>query len=152
MRGGLRGLNPSSPPDRLLAPAEIVELSGPERRLAGGKELVELRRRDARCREHGMGLAAMVDIMLEEMHQEAIAPLRLHAGVAIDPHGAGKTIRRQCLANRNQAPIDRSLSGPQLGERGTWNGILPGPWPEPAAFESVDVEQIDDVDVVQRRL
>ncbi|MFC7610103.1 hypothetical protein [Teichococcus aestuarii] len=41
-------------PHRLLAPAQRGELRRPQRRLPGGEELVELRRRHAGAAQHGM--------------------------------------------------------------------------------------------------
>src|SRR5262249_30429235 len=68
----------SRSPHCLLGPAELLEFGGPERRLRDRKELVELRRRDGGCRQHRVRLATMMDLMLEEMHQQTVASLGLH--------------------------------------------------------------------------
>jgi hypothetical protein len=51
----------------------------------------------------------MVDLMLKEVEQQAVAPLCLHAGIAIDPYEAVERLIGQALANGDQAPIDRPL-------------------------------------------
>src|SRR5271154_1007418 len=60
-------------PNTLLCPTKLSEFVGPKRRLFDGEELVELRRRHGCARQHRMGLPAMVDLMLEQVHQQAIA-------------------------------------------------------------------------------
>ena len=93
---------------------------------------------------------AMVNLVLEQMHEQAVAPFGLHLRVAIDPHDVVEQGRRQRVADSDQTRVDCSLSPLEFSKRRTWNLVLPGFWPEPSTLERVDVEQIDDVDVVQR--
>ncbi len=65
--------NWSWPPHGFFGPTKTVELGGPKRCLCR-KKLVELRRFDGCCGEHGVCLPAMVDLVLEEMHEQAVAP------------------------------------------------------------------------------
>jgi hypothetical protein len=44
-------------------------------------------------------LSTMMDLVLEEMHKEAITPLGLYPRTAIYPHDAAKHIRRQRIAD-----------------------------------------------------
>ncbi len=63
-----------------------------------------------------MRLPAMVNLVLEEVHQQTIAPLGLDPCYANDPHDAAKRLRRQRIADRDQAPVDGGLSRLQLSE------------------------------------
>jgi hypothetical protein len=74
-------------PDRLFRRAELGELACAQRGFVGAEELVELRRRDARAGEHRVRLAAMVDLVLEQMREEPRDGLRLHAHAAHDGDG-----------------------------------------------------------------
>ena len=62
-----------------------------------------------------MCLPKMVDLVLEEMHEQAVAPFGLHQRIAIDPHDAAKEVRRQRIADCDQALVDSSLSTLQFG-------------------------------------
>jgi len=137
------------PPNCRLCPSELVELGGAQRRLCDREEFVELRRRYGGAAEHRMRLAAMVDLVLKQVQQEAIGPLRLHARAEVhlnDPVWPGFVER---IAPGDQASIDRRLGGPQLRDRGTGNWIGPRGRAERAALERIDVEPVDDQDVVQ---
>src|SRR5262249_21746403 len=132
--------------------SELLELAGAKRRFFCRKELIELRRLDARARQHGVRLPAMMDIMLKQMHEQPIAPLTLHFRAAVDLHDVIEASARQRVADRYQAPVDRGLSRHQLCERGTRNRICPSLRPKPAALQCVDIKKVDDVNVIQRRL
>ena len=146
------GLVPAIAPDRRLGPSKMFELIGPKWRLAGRKEFIELRRRDARAGQHGMRLAAMMDIMLEQMHEQSVAPLGLHFRVAVDFHDVVEACGRQRIAHRHQPPVDRGLRRRQFGDRPIRNGIFPRLRSEPPALQRVDIAEVDDIDVIQRRL
>ena len=70
--GSKRAAQVLLPPDCRLGPAEFVELGGAQRRLGDREELVELRRRCSGAAEHRVRLAAMMDLMLEQVQQKAI--------------------------------------------------------------------------------
>ena len=53
-----------------------------------------------------MRLSPMVDLMLKQMHQEAIAPFGLHPRIAIDTHDYVEAVSREALANLDKASID----------------------------------------------
>ena len=72
--------------------------------------------------------------------------------VAIDPYDVVEESRRQRVADSDQAVVDFSLRALEFSERGTRNLILPGLWPEPSTLKRVDVEEIDDVNIIQRHL
>ena len=48
----------------------------------------------------------MVDLVLEQMHEQAVAPFGLHPRIAINPHDAAKEVRRQRIADSDQALVD----------------------------------------------
>src|ERR1700742_1067802 len=129
-------------PHRLLRPSEIGELGGPERRLADREEFVELRRGDGRARQHRVRLSAMVDVMLEQMHQKAIAAFVLDVALAMDVHDAVQPFGRERVAERDQAAVDRGLRALQTGDIRIWNGGAPGPRSERSALQRIDVKQI----------
>ena len=52
-----------------------------------------------------MCLAAVMDLVLEEMHQEAVAPLMLETDVAIDRDDAAERFRGQPAAMRDEPRI-----------------------------------------------
>lgn len=62
-----------------------------------------------------MGLSAMMDLMLKQMHEQAVAALCLHPRVAIDTHDLAKPVCCERAADCNQAFVDGDLS---LLERG----------------------------------
>src|SRR5665213_71143 len=136
-------------PHRLFRPAELSEFGGPERRLAGRKEFVELRRLDGRAGQHRMRLPAMVDIVLEQMHQQPVATLGLDPVLAMDLDDAVQPLGRERVAEADQAPVDRGLRVAQAGDIREWNGIAPRARPQRPALHRIDVKQIDHVNVVQ---
>jgi hypothetical protein len=96
-----------------------------------------------------MRLAAMVDLVLEQVQQRAIGPLRLHARAAVhtdDPVWPGFIQR---LSPGDQSTIDRRLGGPQVRDRRKGNWIRPRSRAERATLERIDIEPVDDQDVVQ---
>src|SRR5512134_3731779 len=75
-------------PDRLLGDAELGEVGCAKMRLVGAEELVELRRLHARARKHRVHLAAMVDLVLEKVREDAIAAVERHAVAPRHAHGS----------------------------------------------------------------
>ena len=59
------------PPDQGLGPPELDKIRRPQPRLAGTEKLVQLRRLDRGAAEHGMHLPAMMDLVFEQMRQQA---------------------------------------------------------------------------------
>ena len=115
-------------------------------------ELVELRRLHARADEHGMGLAAMMDLVLEQVQEQPVAALGLDARIPVQSHSGAERLLRQGLADGNQPPIDGRLLALQVRHRGAGRPVGPRLRAEPAALQAVDVEPVDDQDVVERRL
>ncbi len=52
----------------------------------------------------------MMDLVLEEMHEQAVAPFALYPWIAIDPHDVVEEEGRQRIADCDQALVDGSLS------------------------------------------
>ena len=82
------------PPHGFFGPTKTVELSDSKRRFCSRKKFVELWRLDNCSGEHGVRLTTMMNLMLEEMHEETVTPFDLHPRIAIDPHDAAQEIRR----------------------------------------------------------
>ncbi len=57
-------------------------------RVIGDDELVDLRWLDAGAGQHGMGLAAVMSLVLEEVGEHVVAALHLDATCAVNPHRA----------------------------------------------------------------
>src|SRR3954471_7426459 len=81
----LIGVDIRAAPDRFLRPPQLRKLRRPQRRFSYREKLVELWWLDGGSTQHAMGLAAVVDVVLEQMQQQAIHPFALDGGVAM--HG-----------------------------------------------------------------
>ena len=66
-------------PNSRLSPSKFVEFNRTQRRLCGGEEFVELRRWYGGGGEHRVRLTTMMDLVLEQVQQEAVGTLRLDA-------------------------------------------------------------------------
>ena len=99
-----------------LSPPEFVELNCPQRCFCDREEFVELRWRDGRATEHCVSLTTVMHLMLEQMQQQPIGTLRLHARAAMhldDPIGPGLV---ESVAPGDQPAIHCGLRGTQLGD------------------------------------
>src|SRR5579872_808512 len=140
-------------PDRRLGPAQFRELGGAQRRFANREKFVELRRLDTGAAQHGVSLAAVMNVVLEQMHQQAVAALLLHPRAAMDANDLlREVVLAQPVAEGDQAVVDRALRPRQLGHGAARLFIGPGGRTQRAALQRVDIEMIDDEDVVQRCL
>src|SRR5215212_2998780 len=72
-------------PNPLLRPAQLRELRRAQRRLTRREKLIQLGRAYRRAAQHGVGLAAMMHLVLEQMQEQAVHPLALDGGAAM--HG-----------------------------------------------------------------
>ena len=80
------------------------------------QELVQLRRRHRRARQHRVHLAAMMDVVHEEMGQDIADAFGDHAVLAPVGDDAAIEIRpsRQAIAEGDQPPVERRLRGAEL--------------------------------------
>jgi len=69
-----------------------------------------------------MRLAAVMDLMLEEMQQQAVGAFGLYVILTMDPNGAIRSALVERIAPLNQAAIDRRLRRAQLSKRRTRDG------------------------------
>lgn len=99
-----------------------------------------------------MCLSAMMNLMLEEMHEQPVASFGLHGRVAVDPHNAVENLGCQCIADSNQALVDRGLRRLKRGKGRVRHLVLPGRRAQPSALQRIDIEEVNDMDVVQRAL
>src|SRR5215212_9958843 len=75
-------------PDPFFGPTKLREFLPPQRCFANGEKLIQLRRAHRRAAQHGVGLAAMMHLMLEQMQQQPVHPLALDGGAAMHGHDA----------------------------------------------------------------
>src|SRR5262245_49427581 len=94
----------------------------------------------------------MVNLVLKQVHQQAIASFNLDTGTSIDPYLAAQQGRCQRIADTDQAPVHRRLSLRKLCKSWKRNWIFPGRRSKPTALECINVEKINDINVVQRCL
>src|SRR5262245_32073841 len=94
----------------------------------------------------------MVNLMLKEVHEKPVAAFGLDPRIAVDSHKTVEKLGRQRIADGDQAFIDGGLRDHQLRNGGAWYVVLPRRRSQPSALECIDVEQVDDVDMVQREL
>ena len=135
---------------------ELGQLRGAQVRLVGAEELVELRRRDRRAREHRVDLAAVVDLVLEQVREQADERLVLHAGPALygtlievgigeAAHSATRRRSTACCAAESAAHVSNGSSRSKKRHGGA--RLAPQ-----RALERVDVVPVDREEVVERRL
>jgi hypothetical protein len=77
------------PPNFSFGPSELCKLGRAERGFADGKELVELWRWKPRTCEHRVRLTAVMDLVLEEMQQQAVGAFGLHSILNSAPGSLG---------------------------------------------------------------
>ena len=130
--------------------SKLRKFRGPQRRFAGGEKLVELRRAHRRAAEHGVGLATVVNVVLEQMQQQTVHPFALDGGAAMHGDDALQSGAVERFHDGEQAPIHRGLCFLQRGNGLARLLVRPGVGPERAAFHRIDVEVIDDQDVIER--
>ncbi len=83
------------------------------------EEFVELRRRDRGAGEHRVGLAAVVDLVLEEVGEERVDALaRAAVGVADHLDAAVEVGGRQPVAEADQPAVGGGLGGAERGGLG----------------------------------
>ena len=99
-----------------------------------------------------MRLAAVMDIVLEEVQQQPVCALGLHASLAMHANNSVRPFLVKRGAKCNQPSIHRSLRRTQLGQRQTRYRIRIRRGSKRAAFECVNIKPIDSQDVVERGL
>src|SRR5262249_9080497 len=93
-----------------------------------------------------------MDLMLKQVHQNPVAAVGLYPRIAVDPHNTVENLRRQHIAGGDQASINGGLGDRQLRNGRARYVVLPRRRSQPSALERINVEQVDDVDMVQREL
>jgi hypothetical protein len=96
-----------------FSPSQLRKLAGPQQGLADGEELVKLRWWNAGTREHRMRLAAVMDLMLEEMQQQAVGAFGLYVILTMDPNGAIRSALVERIAGRNSASVGHGMGSAQ---------------------------------------
>src|SRR5690348_8021026 len=99
-----------------------------------------------------MSLSAVMNLVLNEMHQQPVATLNLDACTSIDPHVGAQQGGCQAIADADEALVHRPLGFRELRKSWKRDLILPGFWSEPSALERVNIEKVNDPNMVQRPL
>ena len=99
-----------------------------------------------------MGLPTVVNLVLNEMHQQPIAPFNLDPDISIDPHFAAQRSGRQGVADPDEALVHRRLGSRKLSKGRKRHFIFPGLRSQPTALQRINVKKINDVNMVQRPL
>src|SRR5258705_11415165 len=94
----------------------------------------------------------MVNLVLKQVHQQAIASLNLDASTSIDPHLAVQQGRYHGVAGTDQTLVHRRLSSRKLCMSWKRNWIFPGLRSKPSALKCINVTKINHTNVVQRSL
>ena len=105
-------------PRSLFRQPDLRELRRAQVRLVGAEELVELRRLDRRAGEHRVRLPAVVDLVLEEMREQARRASRARCPCGAwtgDGHVELRVGERR--AGGDQPVVDGALRGCELGAR-----------------------------------
>jgi len=104
-------------PDAGFGKAQNAEIFHTARRIVGAIELVELRWWHGRAGQHRVGLPAVVDLVLEQVRQQAVHRLGVDAGSArhIDDAFEQALVERDRLAQRDQFAVERTLRLRQFG-------------------------------------
>ena len=122
-------------------------------RLARHQELVELRRLDVGAGEHGVRLAAVVHLVLQQVGDDMAAALALDAAVAALE---GDDVVERRFVQRADV-LDEAGIGGRLGARELGHGrglrcVAPLPLHVALAVQGGEVVEIDGKDVLERRL
>jgi hypothetical protein len=99
-----------------------------------------------------MHLPTMVNLVLKQVHQQAIASFNLDTRASIDPHLAGQQGRCQRVADTDQTLVHRRLSPRKLCNSWKRNWIFKGRRSKPSALKCINVKKINTINVVQRCL
>src|SRR5438046_7274055 len=86
-------------------------------RFVRAEELVQLRRLDRCAREHCMRLSAMMDLMLEQMREQARSRFGLNAGATHHRHWPIEIVLGEPRARGDQPSIGVALGGREGGAR-----------------------------------
>jgi len=139
-------------PDDVFIEAQSLEVVRTAMGLPLHEELVQLRRLHAGARHHGMRLSAVVGLVVEQVHQHPIDPVRLYVGSAVHVDGLPQRGGLESVAECDESRVDGTLFARQVGQARTWDILLGGTEAEPTGLQSVHVVPVDDQDVVHGRL
>ena len=136
---------------RITTPAADLRL--PQLDVIVEQKLIQLRRRHRGAGQHGVHLAAMVNVVQEDMGENVSDLFGDHAVLA--PVGDDAAIEiglRQAIAEGDQPPVGRDLGGKQRPGFVEGHELIMGCGTDAALFEKIEIEVIDRKDVVERCL
>lgn len=103
-------------PDGPFVELQLLLFLLPKPTVAIEEELIELRRLDAGATEHRMHLAAVMDLMFEQVQQQPIDSFAHHTVDTHQLHGAGEVFLPQGFAERHQPLVGLGLVVHQWGK------------------------------------
>ncbi len=113
--------------------------------------LVELGRPRGGAGQHRVGLAAMVDLVLEEMREDRSYPFpRAPVRIAHDLHAAVRVRRRQAVAERHQPAVGCGLRPSKHRRLGEVRFGIEDRKTAASLFERVEIVDVNGVDVIER--
>lgn len=129
--------------------AKVSQLVDPCWRILREEKLVELRRGHLRARQHGMDLAAVMDLVDEQVAEDSGHSFPVvDAVVSVDRDDAREAWRGQVLAKGNQPPVYFELGRAEFCRRAWQVGRADG---DAAGTGQVsEVASVDEEDVPQR--
>ena len=116
------------------------------------EELVQLRRLDRGPAQHCVRLAAVVDLVFEEMQQQPDGALALDSLAPVYLHNVVQRRLGQLVAGRYQPPVHISLSHGKLSHDSAGKRVGPGAGAKVAALDGIDIEPVDYEIVIERGL
>lgn len=147
---GRLSVQPIALPDGPFVELQLLLFFLPKRTVAIKEELIKLRWFDGGSAEHRMHLAAVMDLMFEQVQQQPVDAL---AHDTVGPHqvdAAGEVCFPQGFAERHQPLVGLGLALLQLGKGQGFRKVLY--LAVPVAFQSGEVITVHFQDVAQRGL
>ena len=100
--------------------------------------------------EHGMNLPAVVNLMLEQMEENAIDAFELRPTIANQGHTCGKSSSAEFVTKVDQPAIHGTLRAVKTGNCREWNFWSEGRSPNAGTLKRTDIEPIDGIIMVER--
>src|SRR6185312_6878227 len=115
------------------------------------KKLIELRRLNMSAGEHGVRLPAVMDLVLEEMGENAVdALLQLSFDTAIGDDFPRQIGVGEAVAKANETPVDLCLKRNQFRRVTEHTLVAEYGEAQPALFQRINVQIVDEVVVRER--
>src|SRR5450755_542414 len=149
---GPRRREPGMAEQRCLGPAQGTHFGLAQVRLARHEELIELGRLHMGAGKHGMDLAAVMHLMIDQMRDHMAAQLALHpAFAAIERDNVVERRRVEAADMGDESVVGHRLRPRQVGHRTALRRLTPLPLHVSLAVQRGEVVEIDCEYVVECR-